>query len=410
MADKNDGGDKTEKPTAKRLKDARKKGDVPKSRDVTSAAGLLAWLALGALVLTAAVERLTALFGRLFTVVGAGWATDGFAPAAAALGWLALEATLWLSAALLVPAAAISLFVEYLQAGPVLAFEKLSPKLEHLNPAEGIKRMFSLDNLVELLKSVAKAALLLLVGALVARAMLPQIVGLARDESVPAAAMGALTWAITVKTLAWTVAVFAGVAALDAIWQRHTFTRKMRMSMRDIRQEIKESEGDPYIKQHRRQAHAEWSQRNAAAAARGANALVVNPTHVAIAIDYDRERCPVPTVAAKGEDHVARAMREAAEEAGVPIVRNVPLARDMLARALPGEVVPPDLFDVIAEVVLWAREVREQLAWEEAQAHAASRGEAPPGPRPRRRTTAPGQDLTRYADADDPLRGGPPAD
>lgn len=410
MADKNDGGDKTEKPTAKRLKDARKKGDVPKSRDVTSTAGLLAWLALGAIVLPVAVERVAALFGRLFTAVGTGWAAEGFAPAAAALGWLALEATLWLSAALLLPAAAIGLFVEYLQAGPVLAFDKLAPKLEHLNPAEGVKRMFSLDNLVELLKSLAKLALLLLVGGLVARAMLPQIVGLARDESVPAAAMGALSWAITVKTLTWTIAVFAGVAALDAIWQRHSFTRKMRMSLRDIRQELKESEGDPHIKQHRRQAHAEWSQRNAAAAARGANALVVNPTHVAIAIDYDRERCPVPTVSAKGEDHVARAMREAAEEAGVPIVRNVPLARDMLARAQPGEVVPPDLFDVIAEVVLWAREVREQLTWEEAHAHAASRGEPPPGPRPRRRAAAPGEDLTRYADADDPLRSGPPAD
>jgi flagellar biosynthetic protein FlhB/type III secretion protein U len=284
----------------------------------------------------------------------------------------------------------------------VLAFEKVTPKMEHLNPAEGVKRMFSLDNLIELLKSVGKTALLLAIGVLVARALLPQLMGLARSEQVPAQLFGVLVWEATVKTVAWTVAVFAGVAALDAVWQRHSFTRKLRMSLRDIRQEMKESEGDPYIKQHRRQAHAEWSQRNSAAAARGANALVVNPTHVAIAIDYDRERCPVPTVSAKGEDHVARAMREAAEEAGVPIVRNVPLARDMLARAEVGEVVPPDLFDVIAEVVLWAREVRAQLAWEEASAQ----GTEPPGEAPRRRVPAPGEDLTRYADADDPLRGG----
>jgi flagellar biosynthetic protein FlhB/type III secretion protein U len=213
-----------------------------------------------------------------------------------------------------------------------------------------------------------------------------------------------------VQLLAWTVAVFAGVAALDAAWQRHSYLKKLRMSLRDIRQELKDSEGDPHIKQHRRQAHAEWSQRNAAAAARNANALVVNPTHVAIAIDYDRERCPVPMVSAKGEDHVARAMREAAEEAGVPIVRNVPLARDMLARAEPGELVPPDLFDVIAEVVLWAREVREHLAWEDAVANAAARGEEAPGHAPRRRMAAPGEDLTRYADADNPLRGARPLD
>ena len=111
--------------------------------------------------------------------------------------------------------------------------------------------------------------------------------------------------------------------------------------------------------------------------------LVVNPTHVAIAIDYDRTTCPVPTIAAKGEDHVARAMREAAEEAGVPVLRNVPLARDMLARGEVGELVPPDLFDAIAEIVLWAREVRDELA----------HGTPPPASRP-----PPGLDLTRYPD------------
>jgi type III secretion protein U len=410
MAEKNDGGDKTEQPTAKRLKDARKKGDVWKSREVTSTAGLLAWLVLGALLLALAVNRLSALFEQSFLLVGQGWVEQGFGATAAGFGWVAAEVLLWLSALLLVPAAALGLLMDYLQAGPVLAFEKLTPKLEHLNPAAGIKRMFSLDNLVELLKSVGKTVLLLVIGALVARAMLPQIMGLARSEAVPIEAMGALVWDATVQLLAWTVALFAGVAALDAVWQRHSYTKKLRMSMRDIRQEMKESEGDPYIKQHRRQAHAEWSQRNAASAARNANALVVNPTHVAIAIDYDRERCPVPMVSAKGEDHVARAMREAAEEAGVPIVRNVPLARDMLARAEPGELVPPDLFDVIAEVVLWAREVRDQLAWEEAAADAASRGGASAGEAPRRRMAAPGEDLTRYADADDPLRGGPRPD
>lgn len=410
MADKNDGGDKTEQPTAKRLKDARKKGDVWKSREVTSTAGLLAWLVLGALLLGLAAERLAALFEQTFQLLGEGWAQQGFGAAAATFGWMATEALLWLSALLLVPAAALGLLVDYLQAGPVLAFEKLTPKLEHLNPAAGVKRMFSLDNLVELVKSVGKTVLLLLIGALVARALLPQIIGLVHSEAVPTEAIGALVWDATVQLVAWTVAVFAGVAALDAVWQRHSYTKKLRMSLRDIRQEMKESEGDPYIKQHRKQAHAEWSQRNSAAAARTANALVVNPTHVAIAIDYDRERCPVPMVSAKGEDHVARAMREAAEEAGVPIVRNVPLARDMLARAEPGELVPPDLFDVIAEVVLWAREVREQLAWEDAVVNAAARGEAPPGDAPRRRATAPGEDLTRYAATDDPLRGGPRPD
>jgi flagellar biosynthesis protein FlhB len=161
------------------------------------------------------------------------------------------------------------------------------------------------------------------------------------------------------------------------------------MSLRDIKQESKEAEGDPHVKQQRKQSQQEWSQRNAQQAARQANVLVVNPTHVAIAIDYDRDTCPVPTISAKGEDHVARAMREAAEEAGVPIVRNVPLARDLLARGEVGELVPADLFDIVAEVILWAREVRQVL-----------NGEADPV----QRASAPGEDLTRYGE----LPGAPP--
>jgi type III secretion protein U len=408
MAEKNDGGDKTEQPTHKRLQDARKKGDVPKSREVTSTVGLLVWLVLGALLLNHGTERVSQLWQQFFEALGQGWDTAGFGGVAASLGGQALETSVWLVALLLLPVGAVGLLVEFLQAGPVLALEKVAPKLEHLNPAEGIKRMFSMDNLIELIKAIGKTALLFLIGWLVVRSLLPQALGLARSEQVPTQAMGELVWGATVRTLSWTVAVFALVAVLDAMWQRHSFTKKLRMSLRDIRQEMKESEGDPYIKQQRKQAHAEWSQRNSAAAARGANALVVNPTHVAIAIDYNRESCPVPTVSAKGEDHVARAMREAAEEAGVPIVRNVPLARDMLARAEVGEIVPPDLFDIIAEVVLWAREVREQLAWEEAVAHAASRNETPPGAAPPRRAPTPGEDLTRYAETDDPLRGGEP--
>ena len=124
----------------------------------------------------------------------------------------------------------------------------------------------------------------------------------------------------------------------------------------------------------------------------------MNPTHVAIAIDFEPGRCPVPTVSAKGEDHVARAMREAAEEAGVPIVRNVPLARELLARCEEGEVIPPDLFDVLAEVIVWAEGVREQLKWEAARADPHRRDDMPPEP-PRTRP-APGEDLTPHPDLD----------
>lgn len=406
MSDKNDGGDKTEKPTPQRLNEARKKGDVSKSREVTSTVVLVVWLGLGALAVGFAGARLAGLFESLFAVLGGGWSAGGYVGALRKLGWQSLELALLLVGMLLVPAAAVGLLTDFLQAGPVLSFEKLKPKMEHLNPVEGVKRMFSMDNLVEVLKALAKTALLFFIGWMVVKSALPQIVGLARSPKLHPQTVGALTWDLTVQVVAWTLAIFALVALLDAVYQRWSFTKKMRMSLRDIKQETKESEGDPYIKQQRRQAHQEWSQRNAAQAARTANVLVVNPTHVAIAIDYDRETAPVPTIAAKGEDHVARAMREAAEEEGVPIVRNVPLARDLLARGEVGEIIPQDLFEIIAEVILWAREVREEV---EAQRRAAE-GSCDAGANvdidldalpsvPKRRIPAPGEDLTHYPES-----------
>src|SRR5258706_13787184 len=213
-----------------------------------------------------------------------------------------------------------------------------------------------------------------------------------RTPSLPPAAIGTLIWDLTLKLMAWTVALFALISLLDAAYQRWSFEKKMRMSLRDIKQEMKESEGDPYVKGQRRQMAQEWSQGNAQQTARNANVEVVNPTHIAIAIDYDRETNPVPTIAAKGEDHVARAMREAAEEAGVPIVRNIPLARDLLARGEVGEIIPADLFDVIAEVILWGREVRAEV---QAQ---RNNEPLPADAAPRRRVDAPGEDLTHYTE------------
>lgn len=353
MADKNDGGDKTEQPTPKKLLDARKKGQVPKSKDLTSTVELLVWFGLAVLALGPVTHELGAVMEAALVSIG-----QPFAVAAPRLAAHALQALLLISAWLLLPVAAVGVLTEFLQAGPVFALDKVKPKLENMNPVEGVKRMFTMDNLVEVAKAVAKTALLLAIGWLVLRSLLPQVALL--PLSTRPALVGTALWEVARPVLLWTVVVFVLVAVLDAAYQRWSFTKKMRMSRRDIRQEGKDNEGDPMIKAQRRQAHEEWSQRNSAQAARQANVLVVNPTHVAIAIDYDRETCPVPTLAAKGEDDVARQMREAAEEAGVPILRNVGLARDLLARGEVGELVPADLFDVIAEVILWARSERQR--------------------------------------------------
>ena len=178
------------------------------------------------------------------------------------------------------------------------------------------------------------------------------------DGRAAAAAVLGYTGGLVRQALLWTFAVFVLVAVLDLAWQKHSFTKKMRMSMRDIRQEHKENEGDPMLKGNRRQLHEEWASQNAVGAARGANVLVVNPTHIAIAIDYDQDSAPVPVVAAKGEGPLAQAMREAAEEAGVPIVRHVAVARKLYEDAAVEDIVPRDMFEAIAQIILWAKKVR----------------------------------------------------
>ena len=384
MAEKNDGGDKTEQPTDKRLLDARKKGDIPKSKEITSTMTLLVWLGLGAGALPLAAQRISALALAVIDSI-----QQPFSFSAPAMGWMAIEATLWVTAMLLLPVLLIGLATEFLQAGPVFTLEKVKVKLENMDPIAGMKKMFSVDNIIEVMKAAAKTALLFFIGWTVVKSLLPQIALL---PTADVALTGTAMWQVAFKLLCWTVGAFAMVSVLDIAWQRHSFTKKMRMSMRDIRQEMKESEGDPHIKAHRKQTHQEWAQRSAANAAANANVLVVNPTHVAIAIDYDRDNCPVPTLSAKGEDDIARAMREAAEEAGVPIVRNIPLARDMLVRTEVGEIIPQDLFEVMAEVILWAREVREQVA--------AHKDPLNPGPaaghKGKKRAVPPGEDMTRY--------------
>ena len=366
MAEKNDGGDKTEQPTPKRLRDARKKGDVAKSRDVTATATLLVWLLVLVFGAGFAGSRIMSLFDAGFTMVAR---NQPFAMSAGALGWHAVTVGLLITAIALVPAAATGMLSEFLQAGGVFTTEKLKPTLDKMNPVEGIKKMFSLDNLVELLKTLAKVMLIVFVVWLIARGSLADILdktgpllqpAAETDGRAAAAAVLSFTGQLLRSTLLWTFGIFLMVAVLDMAWQHHSYIKKMRMSLRDIRDEHKENEGDPLVKSSRRQLHEEWANQNAVGAARGANVLVVNPTHIAIAIDYDPETCPVPVMTAKGEGPLAQIMREAAEEAGVPIVRYVEVARSLFEHGTVDDVIPRDMFDAIAQIILWAKKVREE--------------------------------------------------
>lgn len=354
MAEKNDGGDKTERPTPKRLQDARKKGDVAKSKDVGSTAVLFAWLLVGVLLAGTVFDNFAALFDDVFRVMD-----QPFGDAFEQVAWSAARRLLVVMAVLLLPVALFASVIEFLQTGPVLTFEKMTPKLDHMNPGEGLKRMFNTDNLFEVGKSLVKTALLLGLTALLLFGQIDRIMRLPGAQ--PGEVMGAFG-AISFHLLGWTLVVFVFVSILDSSYQRFSFIKKMRMSRRDIRQEAKDMEGDPTVKARRRELAQEWAQSNAVGSVRGAAALVVNPTHIAVSLAYDPTEHVVPVVAGKGDGLIAGAMRDMAEREGVPIIRNVQLARALHEQVPVEAVVPEDMFAAVAEIILMARRLRDEAA------------------------------------------------
>ncbi|WP_266167823.1 type III secretion system export apparatus subunit SctU [Dyella subtropica] len=352
MAGQNkDSGDRTEKPTSKRLRDARRDGDVHKSRELTSTALVLVWLLMVMMGMPMIRVRLNGLFETVMEGIH-----QPFDQALHNVGWLAGEVFLLLTVPLLLCAAAIGVVVEFLQVGPVFAPKKIKPDASRMNPTEGIKRLFSQENLVEVIKALAKSSLLIGLFVWVLLALLGQFVKL---PYAPPQAMGEALW-IAVKRLATGVIfVFFFVSVLDAFYQRHAYTKKMMMSRRDIKQESKENEGDPMIKSRRRQLHQEWSQQNTLAGVRKASVVVTNPTHLAIAIRYEQGEDDLPVIVAKGEGHEAALIRQAAEEAGVPIMRNVSLARGLYEKVEVDEFLPGEFFEAVAELLRWAESIRE---------------------------------------------------
>lgn len=350
MASKDQGADKTEKPTAKRIRDARKEGNVSKSRELTATVLTLGWLVTGWLLMGFMYSRLSELFDQSLRAIQL-----PFREALLETSAIAFQTLLWLSLPLLAMALLLGLAIEFLQVGPIASMKKVTPDLVKMNPVEGIKKMFSMDNLVDLVKSIIKSAALLGIGYYVLWKMMPDLLLL--PFGVPAQ-MGSAIWHAITRIVIWTIVVFFFVSALDVWYQKYSYTKQLRMSRRDIKQEVKENEGDPYIKSRRRQLHQEWAQQNMLSAVRGSNVVVTNPTHIAVALRYELGETDLPVVVAKGEGDLAEQIKRAAEEAGIPILQNVPLARGLNEKVALDDYVDSEFFDAVAEVLFWAESVQ----------------------------------------------------
>jgi len=353
---KEQSGDQTEKPTPKRLKDARKEGNVAKSRELSGTITLLCWLVVAWLAVPPIRGQLQELFQRFIDSIGiAGQVGPRGLQAIEALGWEACKTLLLVTLPVLVGVSLVGLLSEFLQVGGLFTLKRILPKGEHLNPAEGLKRMFSQNNLVEVAKSLLKTAGLVAIFVLVLERVMPEIMRLPVGSLSD---VGAAHWHALMWLGIWTICVFALLSVLDALYQRYAFIKKMKMSRRDIRQELRDTEGDALVKGRRRQLHQEWAQQNMLNAVRNASAVVVNPEHIAVAIVYEQGKTELPVVCAKGEDYEAQLIREAAEEAGIPIMRNVELARGLYEKVGLDEYISAEFFRAVAELLRWAETIR----------------------------------------------------
>ena len=342
-------GEKTEQPSAKRLREAREKGDVAHSKDFTQTVLILAlfgYMLGNASGLLESLQRILLIPASL-----AGMPFDIAIKTA-------LDATLREALALLLPflliVLVIGMFSEFLQVGIVLAFKKLIPSGQKLNPASNLKNIFSKKNLVEFLKSGFKIAFLTILVVLVVRDALPQLM------SVPHSGLSGLQTGVgsMLRTLLVNVAVAYTIISLaDFVWQRMQHRKQLMMSKEEVKQEYKEMEGDPHIKGKRKHLHQEMVMQGAVQSARKASVVVTNPTHLAIALYYDQDETPLPIVLAKGEGTLANEMMRAAREAGVPVMQNIPLARALMAQAQPDQYIPSELIEPVAEVLRLVRKL-----------------------------------------------------
>jgi flagellar biosynthesis protein FlhB len=330
-------GARTERPTPKRLAEARRRGEVAVSRELTGAAGLVAGLAL---VAASTPWWFSALAGELRGGLAAALRPDQ--PTGAALHLAAL-AVLRLSAPPLLATLAAALVVGLLQTGGLLSTASLAPRLDRLDPVRGLGRVLSGARLATLGLGLLKAALVMALVAASWRSAAASLAQLPRSVA-PERVAAAMLWPLAGRL----GALLLGFGALDLLMVRLRHQRRLRMSRDEVRRELREQEGDPAHRAERRRAHRALAE--AAPLAR-ATCLVVNPTHVAVALHHRRGDGEAPRVLAKGTGAAAARLRALARRAGVPIVRDPPLARALHRLAEVGDEIPEELYDAAAAVL-----------------------------------------------------------
>jgi flagellar biosynthetic protein FlhB len=351
-------GEKTEQPTDKRLQDARKKGQVAKSQDLTGALLLIAavavvWLIGGYIggILQATVRdqiEFAATFKGEFT-----------SQTAYSVMWRGLSGMFWVLTPIFLVVMVFAFLGNYLQIGTIFSFESVTPKFTKLNPVEGFKQKFLKSRAyIELAKTIFKMVITAAVAGYVLWAAREDIV---RLIAKPPDLVAAYTFSLILEIGLKIGLAFLVLGAADYFLQRFLHRQEMKMTKHEVREEYKETEGNPLIKAQRRALHREILSQSLAAAVRDADVVLANPTHVAVALKYERGKANAPIITAKGADLMAAQIRRIAAESGVPVKRDIPLARALFELEVEQEI-PEELYEAVAVVLQWVYSLAEERA------------------------------------------------
>ena len=346
------GQERTLDPTPRRLEKAREDGQFPQSRDLTT---LLVLAVFGVNCLVAGSNVFSSLISLVrgalqFSDLSAwrdttdAWATEKLLPTA---GWVIVFIVSSWVCSLLAPLSLVSL-------RPYFAFKF---RAERLNPVSGLSRVFSVDTVQDSVKSTLKIVLILTSVALFIRLNYAAIFSLF-SASQQSAFVAALNFLIFGSVFIFCPVVL--IALVDVFLQRHQFMKRMRVTPDELRQELKESEGSPELKQKRRRRQLQLASSRMMAALEKADVVITNPEHYAVALRYDEVRMRAPVVVAKGADEIAYSIREKAAELGIPIAPIPPLARVLHQSLKIGEAIPPRFFEAVAEVIAWAYRTKSE--------------------------------------------------
>ncbi|MGN0376037.1 MAG: flagellar biosynthesis protein FlhB [Suilimivivens sp.] len=355
------GGEKTEAPTSKKLEDARKEGQVAKSKEIANAFGLMALFILMKVYVGSMGKSLIECFSGVYTQIPDVIQMYGGKIPVAAITTLIramLLRFLLIIAPVLLVGVMVAIVCDIVQVKWKPTSKPLQPKFNKLNPVSGFKRIFSANSLMELLKAIAKIGVI----GYVAYSFLKD----KADEIFLLYDIG-LNQAIgligeTVTDLGIRIsAVYMIIAFLDLAYQKHKFKEDMKMTKQEVKDEYKNQEGDPQIKGKQRQRMQEASRRRMMQQLPEADVVITNPTHYAVAIKYDPDKYDAPYVLAKGEDYLAQKIKEIARENNVEIVENKPLARMLYANVDIGELVPPELYQSVAEVLAFVYHLKGKV-------------------------------------------------